>query len=244
MNLVECAHLKDAYNDMLMAKLLVPISRQVLELYAALDYKYHNLEFVLKELVTKDATHFQAAHNAVLTKDVELLLGLVVKAQHVLINKGMNNVPVMTSLELITRLYQAIFQELLDSLDLIYHRCLKTRKIVMKIVRRNIASLAASVVPVLEQSPQSAIVQPVANYLANSQLDDLLNTMAKQQKDIQLASAPPLPITPTMPSAAAPATAPAVASASTPKDLKQVIMAAASETAKGGDGVKEFHNYD
>lgn len=241
MNLVECAHLKDAYNDMLMAKLLVPISRQVLELYAALDYKYHNLEFVLGELVTKDASYFQSAHNAVVTKDVELLLGLVVKAQHVLINKGMNNVPVMTSLELISRLYQAIFQELLDSLDLIYHRCLKTRKIVMKIVRRNIESLAASVVPVLEQSPQP-VVQPAANYIANTQLDELLNTMAKQQKDIQLASAPPLPITPTMPSAAAPA--PTIPSASAPKDLKQVIMAATSESTKGGDGVKEYHNYD
>lgn len=246
MNLVEYAHLKRVYDDMLVARLLMPIYNQVMELYSSLDYKYHNLELVFSELAGKEATYFQEAQRAVVTEDVERLLQLAVKAQHVLVNKGLNNVPVMTSLELLSRLYKAIFQELLESLDLIYHRSLKTRKVVMKVIKRNILGLAARVVPLLDSPPETA-VQPSGNILlANQQLDDLLNKTIAQQKEIQLGAPEPLPISP-LPSAAASAAASATASASAPADLKEVIAAATSEKKGGSDdqaSVKEFRNYN
>lgn len=223
MNVVEFAHLREVYVDSLVGMLAGPICRQVAELYKSVQYKHYLIEYVLSDLLNKDSTHFKAAHDQLLNsnaRNLELLLPRALLAQHVLMNKSANGVPVITTLEFLTNLYKSIFQDLLDHLDLAYYRSLKCMKHVRKVVVHNIRCAIPSSVPLLESPPETPVVLNVRPIVD----DDIAKLLANPQRDISMAPPAPLPISPReMPTAPTTASAASAASAASTSRTAVVV---------------------
>lgn len=196
MNIVEFAHLREVYVDSLEALLVGPICRQVAGLYRALHYKHALLDYALSELLARDPAHFGDALKELPAAELGLLLPRALLAQHVLLNRTADGVPVVAPLKFVTGIYKAIFRDLLDHLDMTYYRSLKCLKHVHKVVRCSVRAALSAAVP-----PLDLPAEPPVRAVAAPPVDDEIVRLLNPSKDITMAAPAPLPISPSRGSA-------------------------------------------